>query len=238
MIKQIEKTKDKLVLTADIDISLANAIRRSVNEIPILAVDEVDIYKNDSALYDQIIAHRVGLIPLKNQKLKEGQTADLKLKGAEKEVLSKEFKGQAEVVYDDIPIVLLGKNQEIELVAKARMGKGTEHAKFIPGLVYYRILPKIEIAKEGEKHSELAEIYPKVFSFENGKLKVKNEWECDLDQEDVKEFKGITITPTNELTFIIESWGQIEPKSILTESIKELNNNLSELSKSLKSEKQ
>jgi len=233
MIKQIEKTEEKLIFNTDINYSLANAIRKSVNEIPVLAIEEVDIYKNDSALYDQIIAHRIGLIPLKNQKLKEGQTVELKLRVTGGEVLAKELKGHAEVVYGNIPIVLLEKEQEIELVARARAGKGKEHAKFIPGLVYYRTLPKIEIFKEGEKHKELAELYPKLFEFD-GKLKIKNAWECDLEQDDLKNFRGITITSTNEIIFYIESWGQISPKDIFIDSIKELNNNLSELSKALK----
>ncbi|MDO8517489.1 MAG: DNA-directed RNA polymerase subunit D [Nanoarchaeota archaeon] len=233
MIKQIEKTDEKLIFSTDMNYSLANAIRRTVNEIPVLAIEEVDIYKNDSALYDQIISHRIGLIPLKNQKLKDGQIIELKLRVTGGDVLAKELKGHAEVVYGDIPIVLLEKEQEIELVARARLGKGKEHAKFIPGLVYYRNLHKIEISKDGEKHKELVELYPKLFEFD-GKLKVKNAWECDLEQDDLKDFKGITIDPTNELVFYIESWGQLNPKDIFIESIKELNDQLSEVSKALK----
>ena len=71
MINKIEKSKESIALESDMDISLANALRRSVNEIPILAIDEVDIYRNDSALYDEIIAHRFGLVPLKNEKIQE-----------------------------------------------------------------------------------------------------------------------------------------------------------------------
>ena len=74
----IEKMPEKITFIDDMNISLANAIRRSVNEILILAIDEVDIYKNDSALYDEIIAHRLGLIPLRNQKMKSGQCSAIK----------------------------------------------------------------------------------------------------------------------------------------------------------------
>ena len=63
----IEQTPLKLVMRMPANDSLANAIRRSINEIPILAVDEVEIYKNDSALYDEFLAHRVGLVPLKTE---------------------------------------------------------------------------------------------------------------------------------------------------------------------------
>jgi DNA-directed RNA polymerase subunit D len=66
--EKIQKSKDKIIFKTDMNIPLANAIRRSANEIPILAINEVDIYKNDSVLYDEFLAHRIGLIPLKNQK--------------------------------------------------------------------------------------------------------------------------------------------------------------------------
>jgi len=50
--KLIEKKKNQITFTAEIDESLANAVRRYLDQIPILAIDEVDISKNDSALYD------------------------------------------------------------------------------------------------------------------------------------------------------------------------------------------
>ena len=227
MIKILEKDSEKAVVASDMEIQLANAIRRSVNEIPILAIDEVDIHKNDSALYDQILAHRIGLVPLKNQKSAGSLT--LKTKGGE--VLSG-LLGKG-VAYQDIPLVLLGKDQEIELVARTKQGIGKDHSKFSPGLFYYRYLPKIEISPEGEKHSELAELYPRVFEF-NGKLKVLDEKACSLDNEDLSGFEGVNIKETGEIAIFIESWGQLEAGEIFAESVKVLKDNLNELSKSLK----
>lgn len=231
MIKIIKKTPEKIVFTTDMEIGLANALRRSVNEVPIMAMDEVDIYRNDSALYDEMIAHRIGLIPLRHQKLKEGEVIQLKLNVEGREVVSQDL--GKDVVFENMPIVLLGEDQGLEVVAKARVGTGKEHAKFIPGLVFYRYLSKIEIAKEGEKHKELAELFPHIFEFD-GKLKVKDELQCDLDQEDVDGFKGITIKQTDQLVFTIESWGQIKAEDIFNEMIKALENNLKDANKELK----
>ncbi len=231
MIKLIQKTPEKAVFLSDMDISLANAIRRSINEVEILAIDTVDIYKNDSALYDHIIAHRIGLIPLKNQKIKQGKEISLKLQAQGGEVLSKEF--GKDVVYEEIPIVLLEKEQELEVVAKARIGKGIEHAKFSPGILYYRHYNKIEISKEGEKHSELAELHPDIFEFDE-KLKLKNEYASTLEEDDLKDYKGITIKPTEQLVVFIESWGQIDAEEIFTESVKAIEDNLKDLEKELK----
>ena len=76
----IENNKEKLVLRIDSNEQLANAIRRSVSEVKTLAIDTVEIFKNDSALYDEILAHRLGLIPLKTEKSMSDKTkVDFKL---------------------------------------------------------------------------------------------------------------------------------------------------------------
>ena len=233
--KLISNEGNKILFETDMNISLANAIRRSVNEIPVLAIDEVDIYKNDSALYDEIVAHRLGLIPLKNQKVKKDTPIQLKLKakgGEEMGVLSGEL-GE-DVVYDDMPIVLLEKGQELELVARARQGIGIEHAKFVPGLVFYKQKSDITISPEGAKHEELAVLYPDFFEFTEGKLKVIDEIACDLDNVDVQDFKGVSIELGDNLIFSIESWGQMDAKEIFVESCKALKSNLNDLTKALK----
>lgn len=231
-----EKTNEKISFTTKCNISLANAIRRSIDEISILAISEADIYKNDSALYDEIITHRLGLIPIKNQKMKDGDIVEYKLKakGDGEGIMIMASELGDDIVYPETPIVLLGENQEIELVAKARAGKGIEHARFSPGLLTYKHLAKISISAEGEKHSELAEMYPEVFEMFGEKLKVKNASACELDEEDMETYPGITISFNDNLVFNIESWGQIEAKEIFTEACKALKNNLSEVSKAIK----
>jgi DNA-directed RNA polymerase subunit D len=232
----IKKTPEELVLVTDMNISLANAIRRSVGEIPILAVDECDIYKNDSVLYDEIISHRVGLIPLKNQKMGPNDVVEMKLKvkckGEDTEVLSGSLVG--DVVYPTMPLVLLGDGQELELVARARVGKGINHAKFMPGLAYYKHLPKIKLSAEGEKQTELVDLYPDVFESFGEKIRVKNAAACDLDQEDAENFPGVEISFDDQLVFTVESWGQVDAPSIFTEACKALKDNLSEVSKAIK----
>ena len=236
MIKKIIKTDDKVIFISDMNLTLANALRRSANEIPILAIDEVDIYKNDSTTYDEVLAHRMALIPLKNQKTKEGEFIELKLSvkanNKQIEVLSGDFGEQS--VIAGLPLTILDKDQEVEVVAKATQGKGIEHSKFSPGMVHYKILSKIDISKDAEKRQELALIYPEVFSMEAGKLTVKNDWKFDLDVEDLKEFEGVKVTPTDNIVYSIESWGQIPADEIFEGAVKALNKNLDEVAKALK----
>nr|XP_027193914.1 DNA-directed RNA polymerases II, IV and V subunit 3-like [Dermatophagoides pteronyssinus] len=49
----------------DCDVSIANALRRvMIGEVPTLAIDIVTISENTTCLQDEIITHRLGLIPI------------------------------------------------------------------------------------------------------------------------------------------------------------------------------
>jgi len=242
--KIIQKTKEKIIFQAEIDEGLANAIRRSVNEIPILAIDEVEIYKNDSALYDEIIANRLGLVPLVSEKsMNFFQDCSCKGKGCGKctvelklakkgpcVVYASDFKGKADVVYGKIPIVNLNEDQELELVAYARLGRGKEHAKFSPGLVYYRNLADIEV-KNIDAFKKCVEACPLGLLSYDKKAEVKDVWKCDLCESCVEACKkdnsdAIKIKPSSELVFFIESWGMIEAKDIFLQALDALRDNL------------
>src|SRR3989344_1528823 len=46
--------------------AFANALRRMVSEeVPTMAIEDIEFSKNNSILYDEMVAHRIGLIPLK-----------------------------------------------------------------------------------------------------------------------------------------------------------------------------
>ena len=214
MIKLVNKSDEKLVFKTDMNISLANAIRRSINYIPILAIDSLEISKNDSALYDEIIAQRVGLVPLKDEDLKMPQDCDCgKEEGCAKcsmklklscdgpcTVYSTDMAPKGSVLYK-MPITIIDKDQAVEFVAIAKRGLGVQHAKFSPGLMYYR-------------YSE------------------------DLEKEDDESFKKILEdakkTEGKEVIAFLESWGQIKPKEIFTQAVEILNQEIKDLVKEIK----
>jgi DNA-directed RNA polymerase subunit D len=217
MIKNLQKEKEKISFETDMEISLANAVRRSVNEVQTLAVDTLEISKNDSALYDEIVAHRMGLAPLKHENLKLQEECSCKGKGCVKctakfklsakgpaVVYSTEITPKGSSVYK-IPIAILDKNQELEFVAVAKVGKAIDHAKFSPGVIYYRYVDDVDaetLEKDDENFQKIIE--------ESKKNKNK------------------------ELLVSIESWGQMETKEIFIKAIEVLNKNIKELVKSIK----
>ncbi|RYH18303.1 hypothetical protein EON65_27335 [archaeon] len=53
----------------DTDVSMANSLRRiMMAEVPTLAIDVVNFEDNTSALQDEFLAHRLGLIPIRSKR--------------------------------------------------------------------------------------------------------------------------------------------------------------------------
>ena len=126
-----------------IPIQYANALRRiCLNGVPIYAIDTVDFLSNSSVMADEGISHRLGLIPIKTelsdvQQNNESDKIMFTLDSGETEntrtVLSGELKTQdnnVKQISDNIPIVTLAPGQRLKIEAYARLGRGTEHAKW------------------------------------------------------------------------------------------------------------
>jgi DNA-directed RNA polymerase subunit D len=172
----LEKSKERIKFRVEgIGPSFANALRRiMISEIPTMAIEWVDFKKNDSALYDELIAHRLALIPLtfdrrayklpeecKEASIKDSQCfAKLKLKkGGPCTVYSGDLESEDESVkpvFDRIPIVELLEGQEVELIAYARLGYGKEHIKWQGAIVGYGIDEEGRITFEVESCSGLS----------------------------------------------------------------------------------
>jgi len=61
-----KKDNELIFMIKGINNAIANTIRRTIiSDVPTLAVDEINFVKNQGPLYDEILAHRIGLIPIK-----------------------------------------------------------------------------------------------------------------------------------------------------------------------------
>ena len=130
--------------------ALANAVRRvGMGFVPVFGIDKTTFYENTSCMFDEYIAHRMGLVPLVTP---EGYTPkEIVMFTLDKNgpgiIYSKAMKSsdsKVTVANDDIPIILLNKGETIRVEAQARLGIGREHARYQPGLISY------EKTKDGE----------------------------------------------------------------------------------------
>jgi len=167
-IEVLEKNDTNLrIVVRDADVPLMNALRRlALAEVPCMAIEEVVMIENSSILQDEIIAHRLGLTPLKTDldayslpeececksefgcsQCRVTLTLDAEAKDGTRTVYSGEIVSENEEVVpvsDKIPIVKLAKNQKLKLEAYARLGRGKTHAKWQPvSMCAYKYYPKI-----------------------------------------------------------------------------------------------
>lgn len=150
----ISKDNQKISLKLKgVPLQYANALRRvCLNGVPVFAIDTVDIIENTSVLPDEGLAHRLGLIPLKTDlsRFNEPSKCDcqseagcsnckvmLVLDSGDSDVtrtiLSNELSSEDDSISptsDKIPIVELAPGQKIKIECYARLGRGTEHAKW------------------------------------------------------------------------------------------------------------
>lgn len=122
---------------------IANALRRSMLiKVPTLAVKELEVRKNESALIDEILANRIGQVPFTvPQNVEEDDTVHIALKQeGPGQVLAEDLKAdnaEAEPVNPEAILVDLKEGQGVDLEAEAVLGRGEEHAKHQGGTVGY-----------------------------------------------------------------------------------------------------
>ena len=260
LLKLDKKQKKLSFILKNANAAFANAIRRSaIEEVPVMAIEDIEFRNNSSVIYDEIVAHRLGLIPLTTD-LKSYNLPDkckcngkgcaqcqlklmLKVTGQgivySSDITSTDPK--VKPAYQKIPIVKLLKGQKLEFEATAILGKGKDHTKWSPGLVYYKNMPIININKQCKNPEVVVEQCPQnVFEVKNSDLTLNkdNLLKCHLCNAcvDICEPKGaITVENNNkDFIFYVESWGQLEPKEIINEALKIIKGTSDEFIKEIK----
>lgn len=126
----------------------ANLIRRyAMSRVPTFAIDKVTMYENTSSAFDEYIAHRIGLVPLRaGASVREDDEALFTLEASGPcTVYSADLKAahdKIRVATERIPLLNLMQEQNLRLEAKAIAGIGCKHAKWQAGLAGYEIDPK------------------------------------------------------------------------------------------------
>ena len=237
----------------------ANTLRRlMIDEVPSMAIDDVEFIKNNSVLYDEIVAHRLGLIPLKTDLKSYNLPDKCKCEGkgcnrcqlkmvlrtpaakGDETVYSSEIKSRdpaVKPVYGNMPIVKLLKGQGLELEAIAILGRGKEHIKWSPCHAYYKYRPMIEITGEVKNPDAIIELdHNNIFELKDRKLTINKDrlLECDLSIDFSEMDKAIKMTSSNtDFIFYVESFGQLSCKEVIVRGIDIFDEQLDEFEQAL-----
>ena len=264
-IKILEKSDREIkFIIGGVTPAFVNAIRRVlISEIPIMSFDEIVFLENTSVLYDEIIAHRIGLVPIKNdpneilsilesdinefskreavfvleEEAREGvktiYSGDLKPRST--------FGGEAiniEIANKKIPLVKLAEGQRLVLEAYARYGLGKNHAKFQATIASYKYMPLIEInEKLCDLCGECVRACPKnVLEIVEGKLQVRDRTLCSLCNACVEVCPQGAIKVKgldDQFIFKIENLGILSPADAFLIALKVIEKRLKLLEESL-----
>jgi DNA-directed RNA polymerase subunit D len=265
-IQILEKSDDFMrFIVRGANAPFVNALRRiMLTEVPSMAIDEVVILENSSILNDEILAHRMGFLPLKTDldsySLPEECKCEsefgcnlcrsnltLEAESDEKTltVYSGDMKPENPAIVpvsDKIPITKLAPEQKIKLEAYARLGKGKKHAKWQPvSMCTYMYLPEIKLdSKNCDSCGKCVKICPEECFIQTDEgIKTQNELECTLcmDCVDVcpKDKSAIEVSwDKTAFIFKIESTGALPVERIVAEAIKILDSQVKDFSDQLK----
>src|SRR3989338_4222856 len=230
----------------------ANTIRRLIlEEVPTLAVEEIEIKDNGSALFDEMLGLRLGLIPiktdLKSYTIKDQCKCDgagcaqcelkITLKAGKKGYV---YAGEAEstdpkctFVYEKMPVTKLLAKQKLDVTMTAILGRGKEHSKWAPGWAFYKKEPLLKVGNVKDPELIAKASTDGVLILKGSKIQIDDEkvYESYLLEYYAELNKAITLEYTENFIFTLESWGQLTSKEILNQSADILIEKIEELEK-------
>jgi len=254
---ELKEKRARFLLTG-VKPSFANAIRRAcLSEVPTLAIDEISIYDNTSVLFDEQLALRLGLLPLKAEDLDQfvisdecdcggvgcpacqvGMTLTAEGPGT---VYSKDIvfaDPSVEVACENVPIVILGEGEKLMLEGIVTLDKGTTHARWQVGtLCGYKNLPEIEIGDNCNSCGKCVEVCPRnILEMVEGHLKVVDPISCSncrlcVDECEVGAIKVVPIR--DSFLMKIDNDGSISARDQVIGAAKDIKKRATALSEQL-----
>lgn len=233
--------------------AFANSLRRiMIAEVPTMAVEWVDMHNNTSVLFDEVIAHRIGLIPLVFNPSKFVPTAECKCLGKGcpgcQAVFALEKTGPGMVYSGDLkssnpevkatdpgfPIVRLLPDQELKLEAVARLGKGIKHAKFQAAVASYSYYPEMHTKSKEAVEMVRKELPPESVAVKGDLVTLKDPLNIQyFERFDGLENIEIKWDPT-KFVFRVETASGLKPEYIVEKAAQILLEKAEEFQKKLK----
>ena len=255
--KVVSLNKDTIrFLVKGVGVAFANSLRRTmVAEVPIMTVDDIFYFDNSSLVPDEVLAHRIGFVPLKTNlesyvlpeecdceaelgcpKCRAVLTMDAEAKDDTVTVYSGDLVPEdpsIAPVSTRIPLAKLAPGQAIKFEAYAQLGQGKVHAKWSPvSMCVYQNVALVEVGDEAATKKCLDECGDGVAVLEGGMLKVidiQGFERCRHCRELVSHEEIMSGLKQDEFLFTVESTGGLPPERIVKEAVKMLKQKLSAL---------
>ena len=241
---------------------IANALRRiMIAEVPSMAIEDVIVIENSSPMNDEILALRLGLIPLKTDldsyfipeectcqselgcnQCSVTLTLEANANEENRTVYSGELKStnpDITPVSDKIPILKLAYGQSVRLECYARLGKGKVHTKWQPvSACAYKYASVIQINTEKcDFCRRCIKACPKnILNKDKKKITIFEIEKCDLCNECVIAcpIDAIQVEKIKDtFIFMIESTGALTTDRIIYEANKILINKTNDFQEQL-----
>lgn len=250
-IVELEERRCKFILKNSTP-AKANALRRTMlSSIPKMAIDEVEFhlgpidvngkeYESVTPLFDEIIAHRLGMVPIPTNYELFNTKVECSCGGVgcpsceimyslnkhgPCTVMSSDLQplGDASLKVKDenIPIVELADGQSVLIYAHAIMGTAKQHAKWqVATGVGYKYMPIIKIdQKKIDNANDIASLCPKkVFNVKGKKLVAERSIDCILCMTCVERGNPEAISVKGDETcfvFKFETDGSLTAQQVL-----------------------
>jgi len=247
----LEREGDALrFILSGVSVQTANALRRlMIAEVPVMAIDDVVFIENTSPMQDEIVAHRLGLVPIRTDldsyvlpeecdchselgcgKCRVTLTLDAEAGDAVRTVYSGEIRSEdpdVVPVTEKIPLAKLAPGQRLRLEASVRLGMGRDHAKWQPvSACAYKHLPKITVSNACDGCGKCVDACAKrVLTMKESRAFATSPADCTAcklcERICPKEPKSISIGfKDGSFVFRIESTGSLSPERVVVEAAK------------------
>lgn len=220
--------------------AVLNALRRAIiSQLESFAIEDVTVYENNSALFNEYIAHRLGLIPLSYEEsmAPDAQVEFSLMAEGPCTVYSRDLKTADEkvrVFAQNIPLAVLGLDQKLRLEAVAILGTSKTHAKFQCAHASFAQLVELTAAKK-VADDDIVQTYPE--SKEKPEEFAKKHPElCDFNLEHVQignDVYKVDCKP-DEFLFYVESYNNVPAQKQFERAVELVKSKLVELSKEMK----
>jgi DNA-directed RNA polymerase subunit D len=242
------------------DVALANALRRTmIAEVPTMAIDDIFYFDNSSVVPDEVLAHRIGMVPLKTDlehyvlpercdcgaelgcpKCRVALTLDIKAGAGNRVVYSGDIVSAdpgTTPVSQYIPLAKLAPGQAIRFEAYAQLGRGKINSKWSPvSMAIYQNVAEITSTDKALIKACATECPRAVIPVSATKIRVVDVQSfnrTDSCKQLLGEGSLREHMKENEFAFTVESTGALKPERIVAEAVKILEEKLVELTKKL-----